>query len=173
MTKGTLEFLPLARTQGIVTKEVDGEVLVYDRERDKAHCLNPSAGALWRLCDGKTSPLDLVKSLEQQTGARVNENVIWLGLEDLRRNHLLEESVAWPEQMIAAKGMTRREAVRRIGVGAAIALPMVMSITAPTAVQAAASCDPRCRPCKSDSECCSGDCAIAPSGCGGGPSRCT
>lgn len=172
MNNGPLEFLPLARTNGIVTKEVDGEVLVYDRERDKAHCLNLAAGVLWRLCDGKTSPLDLAKSLERQTGARVNENVIWLGLEHLRRNHLLEESVAWPEQMITAKRMSRREAVARIGVGAAIAVPIVMSITAPTAAQAGQSCNGRCRPCKTNADCCSGVCSSPTTGCGGG-SKCS
>ena len=165
------EFLPRARTNGLVTKEVDGEVLVYDRERDKAHCLNTSAGALWRLCDGSRSPLALAKSLEQQTGARVHENVIWLGLEDLRRNHLLEESVVWPEQMITEKGMSRREAVRRIGVGAAIGLPVVLSITAPTAAQAAQSCAGQCRPCKTNADCCAGVCSKPAPGCGGG-SKC-
>lgn len=172
MNNGPLEFLPLARTIGIVTKEVDDEVLVYDRERDRAHCLNMSAGALWRLCDGKTSTLDLAKSLEQKTGARLNERVIWLGLEELRRNHLLDESVLWPEQMDAAKGMSRREAVRRIGVGAAIGLPIVLSITAPTAAQAAQSCAGQCRPCKTNADCCVGVCSKPAPGCGGG-SRCS
>ncbi len=167
------EFRPKARTEGIVIKEVDNEVLVYDRQRDKAHCLNLSAGALWRLCDGNTNPLQLAKSLEKATGSKVDESVIWLGLKDLRRNHLLEDNLLWPEQMTTPMGMSRREAVKRIGLGAAIGVPMVISIAAPTAVQAAASCKDRCKPCQTGSECCSGVCSSPPpTGCGGGPRRC-
>ena len=168
MTSEPQKFMPQARTAGMVIKEVDDEVLVYDLERDKAHCLNLSAAAIWRLCDGKTTASGLVTSLQAETGTRVDEQAIWLGLQDLRRNHLLEESAAWPEQMIANKGMTRREAVRRIGLGAAIALPLVISISAPTAVQAAVSCGARCKSCGTGSECCSGVCSNNPSGCGTG-----
>lgn len=162
------EFLPLARTEGMVIKKVDDEVLVYDRERDKAHCLNLAAAAIWRLCDGNTTTSELARLLEHDTGTSLDERVIWLGLQDLRRSHLLDEAVAWPEQMTTAKGMSRREAVRRIGLGAAIALPLVISITAPTPVQAAVSCGAKCKSCNTGSECCSGVCANNPSSCSPG-----
>ncbi|MBC8032273.1 MAG: PqqD family protein [Pyrinomonadaceae bacterium] len=174
MKREPREFLPLARRERMIIKEVDNELLVYDLQRDQAHCLNPSAAAIWRLCDGKTTPDRLAMSFEKETGNRVDEGVIWLGLQDLRRSHLLEEGVDWPEQMIVAKrmGMSRREAVRRIGLGAAIALPLVISITAPTAVQAAVSCGARCKPCSTGSECCSGVCVTDPAGCNPGTRRC-
>jgi len=156
----------------MVIKEVDNEVLIYDLERDKAHCLNPSAAAIWHRCDGKTTTLALASSLAEETGTRVDEDLIWLGLQDLDRNHLLESGVP-PIEMEVAKSMTRREAVRRIGLGAAIALPIVVSITAPTAVQAAASCEVRCKPCNSGSDCCSGVCASNVPGCNSGTQRCT
>ena len=63
MKREPQEFLPLARRQGIVIKEVDNEVLIYDLERDKAHCLNPSAAAIWRRCDGKTTMPVLASSV--------------------------------------------------------------------------------------------------------------
>lgn len=168
MKREPQEFLPQARRKGMVIKKVDDEVLVYDLERDKAHCLNLSAAAIWRLCDGKTTTSGLARSLEDETGTRVDERHIWLGLQNLRRSHLLEDAVVWPEQMIATKGISRREAVRRIGLGAAVALPLVISITAPTAVQAAVSCGARCKSCGTGSECCSGVCATDPSGCSTG-----
>jgi hypothetical protein len=164
------EFLPRARTDGMVIKEVDNEVLVYDLNRDKAHCLNSAAAAIWRLCDGKRTLQELARLLGKQSNSQVDERFIWSGLEGLRRSHLLEESgMAWPDEVIAGKGsrMSRREAIRRIGVGAAISLPLVISISAP-AVEAAASCDARCKPCSSGSECCSGVCTTSVSGCDGG-----
>lgn len=167
MKREPREFLPQARREGMVIKKVDDEVLVYDLERDKAHCLNLSAAAIWRLCDGKTTTAELARSLEDETGTRIDERLVWLGLQDLRRSHLLEDTVVWPEQMITTKGMSRREAVRRIGLGVAIALPLVISITAPTAVQAAVSCGAKCKTCNTGSECCSGVCTTGVSGCSG------
>lgn len=166
------EDLPKARTKGMVVKEVDDEVLVYDLERDKAHCLNLSAAAIWRLCDGKTSVSELARLLGSETDSVIDTQFILLGLEDLRRNHLLETAQGWVVQATESRGMSRREAVRRIGLGAAIALPLVISITAPTPVQAAVSCGGKCKPCSTGSECCSGVCVNSPSGCSSGMKRC-
>jgi hypothetical protein len=164
-----LKFQPLARTEGMVIKEVDDEVLVYDLNRDKAHCLNSAAAAIWRLCDGKTSVSEIALTVES-VGDQLNESVIWLGLQDLHRNHLLEDN-SWPQTTLP-QNMSRREAIRRIGIGAAVGLPLVISITAPTAVQAAISCSARCKPCSTGSECCSGVCVTDPAGCNPGTRRC-
>ena len=168
-----LEFLPAARSEGIIRKEVDGELLVYDLERNKAHCLNESAAAIWKLCDGRTSIKEITSSLTKEVGTTVDERVVWLALADLRRTHLLEEPKAtvqseessdsnkkrkngeWPQVTL---GMSRREAVKRIGLGAAIALPVVISITAPTPAQAASPLQSG-SPCSASAECQSGVCA--------------
>jgi hypothetical protein len=162
-------FLPIARREGIIRKEVDGELLVYDLTRDKAHCLNESAAAIWKRCDGRTSIKEIAASLAKE--ATVDERVVWLALADLRRTHLLEEpkptvvnedgnnsqkkqpkSNQWPQVML---GMSRREAVKRIGLGAAIALPVVISITAPTPAQAL-SCVQAGGACGTPAQCCDG-----------------
>ena len=168
MRQAAREFLPQARKEHLVIKDVDDEVLVYDLERDKAHCLNSLAADLWRLCDGKTTTEGLVASFEKETGRRIDESFIWFGLEDLRRSHLLNDDLVWPEHRVAAKrlGISRREAVRRIGLGAVIALPLVISITAPTAAQTS-SCGSRCHPCIQNSECCSGVCIANNPNCSG------
>lgn len=155
--KAPLGFLPKARSEGIITKQVDGELLVYDLERDKAHCLNPSAAAIWKLCDGRTPTDQISSSLSNDNGGAVDERIVWLALADLRRTHLLEESdsVEFGPQKIL--GMSRREAVRRIGLGAAIALPIVISVTAPTSAQAASPL-PSGSPCSTSAECQSGTC---------------
>lgn len=156
---------PQARLHELIVKDCDGEVLVYDRERDKAHCLNPIAGAIWRHCDGQTSPGEIAAALKAEHGSHVDENVVWLGVAELRRSNLLISSTTeWPQ----LTGMSRREAIRRIGLGAAIALPIVASMTAPTAVEAAASCGAKCAPCLSSTQCC-GSCFATVPGCTGGP----
>jgi hypothetical protein len=164
MTSEFTEFLPKARQEKIVIKEIDDEVLVYDCARDKAHCLNPSAAAIWQRCDGQTTVSEIARMLATDSEP-VNESIVWLALSELRRSHLLEEPVRLPQTIL---GMSRREAVRRIGLGAAIALPLVASITAPTPVQAG-SCKHNNSTCSTGSECCSGVCNPgAPPKCLGG-----
>lgn len=167
-------FLPSARREDIIRKEVDGELLIYDLTRDKAHCLNESAAAIWKRCDGRTSIKEIAASLGQEVGRKVDERVVWLALADLRRAHLLEElptldrgeglnnsqekrqqNGQWPGGIL---GMSRREAVKRIGLGAAIALPVIISITSPTPAQAGASCRASGENCSSPTDCCSMTC---------------
>jgi Coenzyme PQQ synthesis protein D (PqqD) len=177
MKISSLQFLPKARWEGIVSKKVEGELLVYDRTRDKAHCLNESAAAIWKRCDGQISPTEIAVSLGKEYGVAVDERVVWLGLAELRRSHLLEEpadldqtsnrnKTQWPPNL-TGMAMSRREAVRRIGLGAAIALPIVVSITAPTPAQAG-TCKHNNSSCTAPAECCSGVCTGSPKKCLGG-----
>lgn len=179
-TKG-LGFLPEARREGIITKEVERELLVYDRARDEAHCLNETAAAVWKLCDAQTTPVGIAQSLrldipaqgtDQASTESCTEDLVWLALAELRRAHLLREPECgdqWPNVIL---GMSRREAIRHIGLCSAIALPIVVSMTVPTAVQAAVSCKPPCMPCTTG-ECCSGVCGSAASvGCPGSGNKC-
>ncbi len=145
---------PRARTERIIIKELQDEVLVYDMDRDKAHCLNLSAAAVWKKCDGFNTPAQIANFLRAESQANINEDFVWLALDQLARDHLLEEPLEWPA---AIPRLTRREAVRRIGIGAAIAIPLVTSILAPTPAQAA-TCLAKGASCSSPLECCSGMC---------------
>ena len=169
-------LLPKARSEGIITKEIDGELLIYDGARDQAYCLNETAAAFWKLCDGRTSVSEIIElwtvSSEQNRESR--ECVVWLALDQLCRSNLLEETKGktfWPPPISEIPNMSRREAVRRIGLGAAIALPLVIAMTAPTPAEAAASCKHHCDSCSSPIECC-GTCSTSVPGCSGSP-RCT
>jgi hypothetical protein len=153
---------PQARSARLVVRELPDETLIYDLDRDNAHCLNSSAAAIWQLCNGKRSAAQIAKDLPEPLGP-VDESVVWLALEQLGKDHLLEAHVTWPETI---PRITRREAVRRIGLGAAIAIPLVSSIIAPTAAQAA-TCLTHCSPCSTGTQCCSGVCASNPPGCSG------
>ena len=45
--------VPVARKQGLVVQEMPDEVLIYDLDTNKAHCLNQTAAFVWKSCDGK------------------------------------------------------------------------------------------------------------------------
>jgi hypothetical protein len=132
-------FLPEARSAKIITKEVDGEVLVYDLARDKAHCLNETAAAIWKLCDGRTSVPEITRSVSESLGVPVAEIVIQLALKQLSANHLLAEGYEVARQPVNS---SRRALVRRLGIGVAL-LPLITSLNAPTAL-AAVSCGGPC-----------------------------
>lgn len=144
---------PLARKDGLLVQELSHEVLVYDQERHKAHCLNSTAALVWKHCDGRTSVREMARLLEKSLGASVNEDVVWCALNQLEKDHLLEERLAWPAGM---EPLSRRELVRRIGI-AAVLVPLVTTISAPTA-EAAASCGMACGSgCPSGCTCCPDD----------------
>ena len=145
---------PIARKQGLVIQELPDEVLVYDLERDRAHCLNETAAFDWQRCNGRNSTGQIAKILGHHLDCLVNEKVVWLALDQLGRNHLLEKQPAVPQAM---KGMNRRAMVRALGLTAAVAIPLVTSIVAPTPTQAASGL-PAGQQCSTGSECLSGIC---------------
>jgi len=152
MTAEAIDHPPKKREQGLVIKELPEEVLVYDLDRDKAHCLNNTAALVWKNCDGKTTANAIARLLEKETDKPIDDRVVWLALDQLERFHLLEDTPAKPVHLA---GMSRRELVRKVGV-AALALPAIISIAAPTA-QAQASCVPTdSGPCDATTNCCSG-----------------
>ncbi len=167
MRKPPRACLPLAQKRDKLVREMPEELLIYDLKKDRAHCLNHTAATIWSFCDGHSTPSEIAKKMARQTGEAVTEEFVWLGLEQLQRNELLAERL----EVTPANRLSRREAVRRIGLGVAIALPVVISITAPTPAQAA-TCFARCHTCNTGAECCSGICAPSVSGCPGGSNRC-
>lgn len=128
---------PRAREQGLVVQELEDETLVYDLERDRAHCLNQTAAFIWRQCDGKTSAREMAQALKQKIDKSADERLVWLALDQLSRKHLLTELVVLPPTVAS---MNRRELVRVLGISAAVALPVVASIVAPMPAQAATGC---------------------------------
>jgi hypothetical protein len=127
------QIKPLARTQGLVIKELPTELLVYDLERHKAHCLNPTASLVWKECDGAQTVFEIARGLEEKVGSGMDEDVVLLALDQLAKANLLKEKPA------VKGGVSRRELLRKGAIAAAVVLPLVTSLVAPTAY-AAASC---------------------------------
>jgi hypothetical protein len=158
-----METLPRARRNKLVVQELSDEVLVYDQERDKAHCLNQTAAQVWRQCDGQTDVATIAARLGKEFNAPVDERVVWFALDQLSRDSLLEAPVTSPGFMA---GMTRRQMVRAMGFAAAIAVPVISSIVAPTTAQAV-SCLANGQPCPGGpTTCCSNVCSAPGNICG-------
>ena len=154
---------PRARTDQLLVQELTDETLVYDLERNRAHCLNRSAALIWKRCDGRTSVRDISRSVSRELDSRIDENAVWFAISQFNKDHLLAQELPLPAA-VASSGMNRRRMMRTLGIAAAVAVPLVTSIVAPTAVQAV-SCLPDGDSCTSSSQCCSGLCSSGT--CGG------
>lgn len=144
---------PKRRVEGLITKQLDGETLIYDLETHQATCLNALAEAVLNDCDGALS----VQALGEIHGVEAAN----AALRKLSKAGLLQKGYAAP------KGPNRREAMRQIAGGARLAAvaaaPVVATISVPTAAQAA-SCKLAGDACVASSECCSASCGFFTAG---------
>ncbi len=136
------QLAPKARKNKLIVKELPGEVLVYDENNHKAHCLNETAAMVWKFCDGHTSIPKMTRLLAKEMSAAVPEQTVWLAIKQLESSRLLEVPVT---QRAWIPKTSRRAVMRTIGI-AAVALPLITTITNPTAA-AVASCVPAGQPC--------------------------
>ncbi len=126
---------PIARQNGLVVQEMPDEVLVYDMDTNKAHCLNQSAAFVWRSCDGNNSVLDIVREFESNGRGKVTEDFVWLAIDQLNENGLLENKVAPKFQ-----GQSRRQVLKTIGLASMVALPVIASLVTPKRAYGVSSC---------------------------------
>jgi hypothetical protein len=125
---------PKSRRDGLLLQELPDELLIYDQKTHRAHCLNASAASVFRLADGSRSIPEIARAASESLGATIGEDVVWLALEELEENDLLETPLSRD-----VPRPTRREvlAVGAASGAAAVMLPMVLAITAPTPAYAA------------------------------------
>ena len=126
---------PLARQNGLVVQEMPDEVLVYDMDTNKAHCLNQSAAFVWKSCDGNNSIMDIVRQFESNGSGKVTEDFVWLAIDQLNENGLLENKVAPRFQ-----GQSRRQVLKNIGLASMVAVPVIASLVAPPQALGSISC---------------------------------
>ena len=144
---------PQARTAKLIIRQLAAETLIYDEAQHQALCLNETAAFLFQHCDGKTPASVLAAKLETHFNIAVGEEVVHLGLTQLSKAGLLRERVQTPRAVV----MSRRRLMKRAGVAAAISLPLVTAIIAPTAAQAATQGGTGAS-CTDGSQCSSGIC---------------
>jgi hypothetical protein len=137
---------PRARTNRLVTRSLDDELLVYDLERHKAYCLNRMAMQVFRHCDGETTIPDMARRIGDALGMPIDEQVVRLSLARLEKAHLLDGSVG------ATLLSSRRDMFRTLGRAAVAVIPLVTAISVPTSAQAASGCSVGA-PCMDDRQC--------------------
>lgn len=144
-------FLPKRRN--VWVRQVGDELLIFDGETKKAHCLNRVAAKVWCLCDGTRTVAEIAKEL-RRLGESLDEGYIEMALRQFSKSRLLLQPFVADGNDLS---LSRRAMIRKMGVSAALALPAVTSMVIP-APAAAASCLPNGSICLSNSACCSSHC---------------
>jgi hypothetical protein len=126
---------PRARQREVLMLDIGDELAVYDQDRRRLHVLNRTAALVWRHCDGQRTMVDLAALVRRELDIPADEHLVWLALARLQRAHLLEGGVTPPP---ALANISRRELARRAArtAAAAVLLPTVTSVLAPTAAHA-------------------------------------
>lgn len=128
---------PLSRKENIVIQELSDEILIYDLNKNKALCLNKTSASIWHQCDGTKSVTEISQILANELKTSISEDIVWLALNQFKKNDLLAENI---EFVTPFDEFNRREIVKRIGFASMIALPMIASVVAPSAIHAASNC---------------------------------
>ncbi len=124
---------PKSRQTGLLVDHVGDETIVYDEERQEAHSLNRAASIVWEGSDGRRTVGELAALVGEALHIEPSDSIVEYALDELARVHLLENGADGGEQV------SRRDALRRFSFAgaAAVALPVVLSLAAPTPAMAA------------------------------------
>jgi hypothetical protein len=133
--------IPKARKSELVIQELDNEILIYDLQTDKVFSLNETSALVWELATGDRNVTEIAQIVSQKLNFPTNEDLIWLALEQLKKENLIEENSVESSPFI---GMKRREIIKKVGLSTLLTLPLIVSLTTPTAAQSGSSsvCSP-------------------------------
>jgi hypothetical protein len=123
-------FRYTARTDGLVIEEVAGELLVFDRLSDTAHCLSGAAAAVWQHCRPAATLPELTRHVAGSMPGEDAESLTLRALAELEDKGLLEPA--------DAAGLSRRQAMRRMAAmgAAAASVPLIASAIVTTPAMA-------------------------------------
>lgn len=140
---------PLARTDDLVVQTMNDEILLYDTQTNQAHVLNQTAAVVWKLANGKRTVDQITQLVAQELRGEPNQELVWLALAQLSKAGLLDQPIS---AIPPAARLTRRQFIQQAAF-AAVLIPVVKTISAPTAQQSA-SCGSLGDFCNSSNDCC-------------------
>ena len=127
---------PTAKRIGILVEELGDETVLYDPASNHFVSLNVAACFVWRRCDGSHDIGQITAALEQEHGLDDAAEVVWLAVQLLGSEGLLEDDIVLPdagEPTEAGDGGPAMSRRTMLGIAAAgLAVPVVASLVAPT-----------------------------------------
>jgi hypothetical protein len=120
----------------ISIQQIGAETLVYDERRHKAFCLNESSSVIWRLADGEHTVAEMSAAASLELKTEVSDEFVLFALDQLRRDGLIERF----SNDEAVSTISRRVMLQRLGIKAALLLPVIAAVVAPAAAQTYNGC---------------------------------
>ena len=116
------------QVEGLLIERPAGELLVLKPSTNEAHALNQTAAIVFDLCDGATTPAQMVAEVARRTGLPADQGIVELALTELSDAGLitLEESA---QPALSRRGLIRKLALPVAGIAL---LPVVETILMPT-----------------------------------------
>jgi hypothetical protein len=145
-----VDRVPKARVLGLVVTRVDDDVLVYVEDTHQMHHLNPAACAVWERCDGTSTIARVINE------TRIAEQDVRTAITRLAALDLLESS-SFTGYRLGANRYQRR---KLIAIAGAASIPVIKSLTAPTAALAMSGSDAACNDECERHSACSGCCNV-------------
>lgn len=112
------------RIDDVIIERCGSEMVVFVPATNEAHSLNRTASVIFDLCDGVTTPAQMVAAL-QDVGLPADTAIVNLALAELS-----EASLVVVDDQRQQLGVSRRTVIRRLGLSAAAIamLPVVETI---------------------------------------------
>ena len=153
--------IPKVRS-GLLTHELDGQVLVYDERGDRVHLLDATTGLVLRLLqDGGWTREGMAIEVSTRLNAPSDVSLVDLAFDQLAHSDLLEQV----ESGVILSDVTRREALRRLGMtgAAALLIPAISTLTANPAYAQTGGIEGAA--CTQNSQCASNTCCLTTNSC--------
>lgn len=125
-----MKQIPIARSSELIAQEFEEGLLLYDLAIHKAFSLNETSSIVWNLVDGKSTIDEIVSK------SRLPREMVLFAFDELQKNNLLKEKV---ETGLPTDRKSRRKVLMQMG-ATALALPVIVSLVAPSAVHAQSGC---------------------------------
>ena len=124
-------YLPQARSSQLVVRQLPDETLVFDLQRNKAHCLNRTVALIFSAIATAHGPLPRLAAIlqDQLNVGDAEALLVHLAVVAASADGNLLAALAWAGHKPADARSSRRATLKKLAV-AAVTLPLIMTITA-------------------------------------------
>lgn len=120
---------PVMRKNNLITTTTGSDQIVYDRDNNSVHTLSSSVSDVWLRCDGTRS----AAMIAAETGLPIE--TVQMALQQL-----MAVSLITGHDKVSSPSGSRRRLLKRAGMGATVAIPVIVSVTAPAAADVSSRC---------------------------------
>ncbi len=120
-------FSQVGREALTIERLSDGSTAIVDNRAKSVHSLNPSATLVWDACAQGATVARIQAAIEAKSGFPVETESIHQALAQLQRANLIESDAP---MAMEAVDLGRRTMLKRAGTVGAIAIPVVLTLTA-------------------------------------------